>query len=323
MTLQCQLCPQECILENYQVGLCRVRINRDDRLYSLVYGKPCTVHVDPIEKKPIFHMLPGSGAFSLATAGCNLTCKFCQNWEISQSGAEETRNSDLPPERVVSLALQKGCRSIAYTYSEPAVFYEYMLDTAKLAHRRGLRNIWVTGGYINPEPLRELAPFVDAANIDLKGFTDEYYRKVCGGRLQPVLDAIELSVKLGILVELTNLIIPTLNDDLDRIGEMCRWIRETLGPDVPLHFSRFHPQYRLQKLPPTPLHTLWRAHETALEAGIRYVYTGNVPYDERSNTFCPTCRRRLISRVGFFVTENLLRAGACPFCETSIAGLWT
>ncbi len=323
MTLQCQLCPQECILENYQVGLCRVRINRDDRLYSLVYGKPCTVHVDPIEKKPIFHMLPGSGAFSLATAGCNLTCKFCQNWEISQSGAEETRNSDLPPERVVSLALQKGCRSIAYTYSEPAVFYEYMLDTAKLAHRRGLRNIWVTGGYINPEPLRELAPFVDAANIDLKGFTDEYYRKVCGGRLQPVLDAIELSVKLGILVELTNLIIPTLNDDLDRIGEMCRWIRETLGPDVPLHFSRFHPQYRLQKLPPTPLQTLWRAHETALEAGIRYVYTGNVPYDERSNTFCPTCRRRLISRVGFFVTENLLRAGACPFCETSIAGLWT
>ena len=253
MTLQCQLCPQECILENYQVGLCRVRINRDDRLYSLVYGKPCTVHVDPIEKKPIFHMLPGSGAFSLATAGCNLTCKFCQNWEISQSGAEETRNSDLPPERVVSLALQKGCRSIAYTYSEPAVFYEYMLDTAKLAHRRGLRNIWVTGGYINPEPLRELAPFVDAANIDLKGFTDEYYRKVCGGRLQPVLDAIELSVKLGILVELTNLIIPTLNDDLDRIGEMCRWIREALGPDVPLHFSRFHPQYRLQKLPPTPL----------------------------------------------------------------------
>jgi len=268
-------------------------------------------------------MLPGSGAFSLATAGCNLTCKFCQNWEISQAGAEETRNSDLPPERVVSLALQKGCRSIAYTYSEPAVFYEYMLDTAKLAHRRGLRNIWVTGGYINPEPLRELAPFVDAANIDLKGFTDEYYRKVCGGRLQPVLDAIELSVKLGILVELTNLIIPTLNDDLDRIGEMCRWIRETLGPDVPLHFSRFHPQYRLQKLPPTPLQTLWRAHETALEAGIRYVYTGNVPYDERSNTFCPTCRRRLISRVGFFVTENLLRAGACPFCETSIAGLWT
>jgi len=323
MTIRCELCPEECVLENYQVGACRVRINRDDRLFSLVYGKPCAVHVDPIEKKPIFHMLPGSAAFSLATAGCNLKCRFCQNWEISQVPPEETRNSDLPPEEVVELALRKGCRSIAYTYSEPVVFFEYMLDTAKIARRRGLRNIWVTGAYINPDPLRELAPWIDAANIDLKGFTDDYYRKVCGGRLRPVLDAIELSVELGVMVEITNLIVPTLNDDPGLIGEMCAWIGRSLGPDVPLHFSRFHPQYRLQKLPPTPLDTMWKAHDIARESGLHYVYTGNVPYDERSNTFCPTCRRRLITRVGFFVTQNHIREGSCPFCGTSIAGIWT
>ncbi len=323
MTVQCRLCPTECVLENYQVGVCRVRINRDGKLYSLVYGKPCAVHVDPIEKKPIFHMLPGTSAFSLATAGCNLTCKFCQNWEISQANPEETRNGSLEPEQVVSLALEKGCRSIAYTYSEPVIFFEYMLDTARLARSRGLRNIWVTGAYINPDPLRELAPHIDAANIDLKGFTDDYYRKVCGGRLQPVLDAIALSVKLGVMVELTNLIVPTLNDDPGMIREMCRWIAGDLGPDVPLHFSRFHPHYRLQKLPPTPLETLWKAHETALDAGIRYVYTGNVPYDERSNTFCPNCRTRLISRVGYFVRKNRLRNGLCPVCATPIAGVWS
>ncbi len=323
MTIRCELCPEECLLENYQVGACRVRINRDDRLFSLVYGKPCALHVDPIEKKPIFHMLPGTTAFSLATAGCNLKCRFCQNWEISQAPPEKTRNSDLPPEEVVELALRKGCRSIAYTYSEPVVFFEYMLDTAKIARRRGLRNIWVTGAYINPDPLRELAPWIDAANIDLKGFTDDYYRKVCGGRLRPVLDAIELSVKLGVMVEITNLIVPTLNDDPGLIGEMCAWIGRSLGPDVPLHFSRFHPQYRLQKLPPTPLETMWKAHDRARESGLHYVYTGNVPYDERSNTFCPACRRQLVTRVGFFVTRNHIREGSCPFCGTSIAGIWT
>jgi pyruvate formate lyase activating enzyme len=197
-----------------------------------------------------------------------------------------------------------------------------MLDTARLARQKGLRNIWVTGAYINAEPLRELAPYMDAANIDLKGFTEEYYRTVCGGRLQPVLDAIKLSHELGIMVELTHLIVPTLNDDFELIGEMCRWIKEELGADVPLHFSRFHPQYRLQKLPPTPLETLWKAHEIALASGLNYVYTGNVPYDERSNTFCPRCRRRLISRVGFFVAENLLHDGKCPFCQETIAGIW-
>lgn len=323
MKVQCLLCPAECLLADYQVGICRVRINRDGKLFSLVYGKPCAVHVDPIEKKPIFHMLPGTGSFSIATAGCNLTCQFCQNWEISQTNPEETRNADLPPEKVVEFALKKGCRSIAYTYSEPVVFFEYMLDTARLAKRRGLRNICVTGGYINPEPLRELAPVMDAANIDLKGFTEEYYRKVCGGRLQPVLDAIVLSKQLGIMVELTNLVIPTLNDNFDQIRKMCLWIKDAVGPDVPLHFSRFSPKYRLQKLPPTPLETLQRAHQIATEVGLHYVYTGNVPYDDRSNTYCPNCRRRLLVRVGYLVTENVIREGACPYCDYHIAGIWT
>jgi pyruvate formate lyase activating enzyme len=323
MTVKCLLCPTECVLENYQVGSCRVRINRDDRLLSLVYGKPCAVHVDPIEKKPIFHMTPGAAVYSIATAGCNLTCKFCQNWEISQAGPASTRNADLPPEEVVARALESGCRAIAYTYSEPSVFFEYMLDTARLARSRGLRNIWVTGAYINPDPLRELAPWIDAANIDLKGFTDEYYRTVCGGRLQPVLDAIELAAELGVLVEITNLIVPTLNDDLNLIGEMCGWIKSTLGPDVPLHFSRFHPQYRLQKLPPTPLETLRRAHRIALDHGLRYVYTGNVPHDETSNTFCPRCRLLLIARLGYFVKVNRVSDGRCPQCGFAIAGIWT
>jgi len=323
MTVKCLLCPTECVLDNYQVGSCRVRINRDDRLLSLVYGKPCAVHIDPIEKKPIFHMTPGAAVYSIATAGCNLTCKFCQNWEISQASPGSTRNADLPPEAVVTRALEKGCSAIAYTYSEPSVFFEYMLDTAKLARSRGLRNIWVTGAYINPAPLRELAPWIDAANIDLKGFTDEYYRTVCGGRLQPVLDAIVLAAELGVLVEITNLIVPTLNDDLKRIGEMCAWIKEALGPDIPLHFSRFHPQYRLQKLPPTPLETLRRAHRTALDCGLRYVYTGNVPHDEKSNTFCPQCRLLLVSRRGYFVKVNRISGGQCPQCGFAIAGIWT
>lgn len=323
MDVQCLLCPAECRLGDYQVGLCRVRINRGGRLLSLVYGKPCALHVDPIEKKPVFHMLPGSRAFSLATAGCNLSCRFCQNWEISQKGAEETKNGDYPPERIVAEALRTGCRSIAYTYTEPVVFYEYMLDTAHLAREKGLRNIWVSAAYINPEPLRELAPWIDAANIDLKGFTEEYYRDICGGRLRPVLDAITRAKELGIFVELTNLIVPTLNDDMETIQKMCRWIAAETGPDTPLHFSRFFPHYRLQKLPPTPLETLARAHETALECGLRYVYTGNVPYDDRSHTWCPRCGLKLIGRVGYTVTENNLRGDACSRCGEKIAGVWS
>ena len=323
MKIECTLCPHACRLGDYEVGLCRVRIHRDGKLYSLVYGKPCAVHVDPIEKKPIFHMLPGSGAYSLATAGCNLSCKFCQNWEISQARPEKTRNGDLPPARVVEQALAARCRSIAYTYSEPTIFYEYMLDTARLARQRGLRNIWVTAGFVNPEPLRELATVMDAANIDIKSMRDSYYREICGARLQPVLDAVALAVKLGVLVEVTYLIVPTLNDGMDEIRDLARWMKATVGPDVPLHFSRFFPMYRLERLPPTPLETLARAYVTAREEGLNFVYTGNVPHDERSNTRCPQCGELLVSRMGYTVLEMRVRGGACFACGRKIYGIWS
>jgi len=321
--VQCTLCPHECVLRDYEVGLCRVRVNRDGTLFSLVHGKPCAVHVDPIEKKPMFHLLPGTGSWSLATAGCNLACRFCQNWEISQARPEETRNLDFPPERVVREALAAGCRSVAYTYSEPTVFFEYLVDTARVARRAGLRNVWVTAGYINPEPLRELAAVVDAANIDVKSMREQYYRDICGARLQPVLDAVRLAVGLGMLVEVTYLVVPTLNDTMEEIRDLARWMREDLGPDVPLHLSRFFPMYRLQRLPPTPLDTLARAHDVARAEGLHYVYTGNVPHDDRSTTFCPQCGGRLVERRGFTTVAMRVRDGACPDCGRAIHGIWS
>jgi pyruvate formate lyase activating enzyme len=321
--VECTLCPHACRLGDYEIGLCRARIHRGGKLYSLVYGKACAVHVDPVEKKPIFHMLPGSSAYSIATAGCNLSCRFCQNWEISQAKPEQARNRDLPPERVVEGALAARCRSIAYTYTEATIYYEYMLDTARLAHSRGLRNIWVTAGFINPEPLRELAPVMDAANIDIKSMRDSYYRDVCGARLQPVLDTVALAVKLGIMVEITYLIVPTLNDSMDEIRDLARWVKATVGPEVPLHFSRFFPMYRLERLPPTPLETIVLARNTAREEGLRHVYTGNVPHDESANTFCAKCGARLISRLGYTVMEMRVRNGACPDCGGKIYGIWT
>ncbi len=321
--IKCTLCPHECLLENYQIGLCRTRMNMEGKLITLAYGKPCSVHVDPIEKKPIFHMLPGTGAFSLATAGCNLSCKFCQNWGISQASPEKMRNLDLPPERVVALAREKGCRSIAYTYSEPSVFYEYMLETSRLARQAGIRNIWVTAGYINPEPLKKLATVMDAANIDIKAFDENFYRDICGASLKPVLAATELACSLGMWVELTNLIVPTLNDDPAMIRKLCRWIRATLGPDVPLHFSRFYPEYKLKNLPPTPLETLNLARNIAREEGINYVYTGNVPYDENSDTICPQCGQKLVRRIGYVVAECRIREGYCFKCSRKIPGIWS
>ncbi len=323
MKVECTLCPHACRLGDYEIGLCRARIHRGGKLYSLVYGKACAVHVDPIEKKPIFHMLPGSGAYSLATAGCNLSCRFCQNWEISQARPEKTRNRDLPPERVVEEALAAGCRSVAYTYTEPAVFFEYMLDSARLARARGLRNVWVTAGFINPEPLRELATVLDAANIDVKSMRDSYYREVCGARLQPVLDAVRLALQLGVLVELTYLIVPTLNDSEGELRDFARWARRDAGAEVPVHFSRFFPMYRLERLPPTPPRTIARAAEIAREEGLRHVYTGNVPHDENANTYCPQCGARLVVRLGFTVLEQRLRDGACPDCGRKVYGIWS
>ena len=322
-TVECLLCKKRCVLVEGQRGDCRVRINLNGKLMTLVYGKPCAVHVDPIEKKPLFHFLPATGAFSIATAGCNLHCKFCQNWQISQRPPEETQNYDLPPEKVVEAALHYNCRSIAYTYSEPAVFYEYVMDTAKMAQERGMRNVLVTAGYIDETPLRELCQYVDATNTDLKGFTEDYYREICGGELQPVLDGLRICKEEGVWVEMTNLVIPTLNDDMDRIGEMCRWIVENLGEDQVLHFSRFHPMYQLKNLPPTPAETLEEARRVAIEAGLNYVYIGNVPGHEGENTYCPNCKRLLVKRVGFSVVSYNLVEESCKFCGHKIAGVWS
>lgn len=319
--VQCQLCPAECILEPYQIGNCRVRINKDGELYSLVYGKPCALHIDPIEKKPFAHLLPASYAFSIATVGCTLTCKFCQNWQISQAKPEDERFYELPPEKVVSEAIRTGCRSIAYTYTEPTVFYEYMYDTAVLAREKGLLNTYITCGYINNQPLRELSKYLDGANVDLKGFTDEFYRKTCGGKLKPVLDSFVTLKEMGVWVELTNLIVPTLNDDFNTIRQMCKWVVGNLGVDLPVHFSRFYPNYKLKNLPPTPLETLSRARDIAMEAGCRYVYVGNIGHDG-NNTFCYNCKKLLIERAGYFIRQNHVVGGKCKYCNASIAGIW-
>ncbi len=319
--VQCELCPRRCILGPGQRGECRARENIDGELVSLVYGNPCAVHIDPIEKKPLFHVLPGSSIFSIATAGCNLHCRFCQNWEISQRTPEETDNYDLPPDRVVAEARQNNCRSIAYTYSEPIIFYEYMYDTSERAHQQGMKNIMVTAGYINEGPLRELCPVIDAANVDLKG-DREYYRKVCRGTLPPVLRTLEVMKELGVWVEITNLIVPTLNDSPEQIKWLVGWIYDHLGADVPLHFSRFHPMYKLRNLPPTPVETLKLARKIALDKGLHFVYTGNVPGLPGENTFCPNCGKKVIGRVGYRILENNLKNGRCGSCGHLIPGIW-
>jgi len=321
-TVKCLLCPHECVMKNGQRSFCRAREPKNGKLYSLVYELVCALHVDPIEKKPLYHMLPGSGALSIATAGCNLRCKFCQNWQISQSPPEDTQNRILTCENLVSLAENNKCRSIAYTYSEPIVFYEYMYDTAALAKERGIKNIAVTAGYIKEAPLRMLTKRIDAANVDLKAYDDKYLKDVCSERLEPLLKAIKIMKEEGVWVELTNLIVPTLNDDMEMIRKMSVWIRENLGTDVPLHFSRFWPMYKLKDLPPTPVSTLEEARKTAMDEGLNYVYVGNVKTQEANNTYCPNCKNLLIKRLGYQIAENNVASGACGSCYHKIAGIW-
>lgn len=320
--VQCELCPNGCVLEENQRSRCRARINRDGRLFSIVYGKPCAVHVDPIEKKPFFHFLPGTTAFSIATAGCVLSCKFCQNWQISQAKPEDTDTYDLPPNKVVKYAKQYKCMSIAYTYTEPTVFYEYMYDIAIIAKSNNIKNTMHSCGYINEKPLRKLSKYLDAANIDLKGFSEDFYVKICSGSLKPVLNTLSVLKEEGVWLEITNLIIPTLNDSSSLIKDMCIWIRRNLGADVPLHFSRFFPNYKLLDLAPTPVETLMQARKIAIEQGIRYVYIGNVR-TEGENTYCPTCKRIIIERAGYFVKQNNIIDGKCKYCSTKISGIWS
>lgn len=300
-----------------------MRRNQGGKFYTLVYSQAAAIHVDPIEKKPLFHFLPGTTAFSIATVGCNLRCKFCQNWEISQALPEDFEPVTLRPPEIISQARGSGSKTIAYTYTEPTVFYEYMLDVTREAKAEGIKNIMHSAGFINEEPLRNLCKYIDAANIDLKGFTNDYYENVCSGKLDEVLRTLKIIKEEKVHLELTNLVVPGLNDDLGQISAMCVWIKDNLGADVPLHFSRFWPMYKLANLTPTPVATLEKAQKAALEAGLKYVYIGNIPGHKGETTFCPKCRQPLIVRIGYTITENNLAAGSCKFCEEKIEGVWS
>lgn len=322
--LECKLCPNQCKMEPNSRSKCKVRVHKNGKLYSLVYGNPSAVHIDPIEKKPLYHFYPRTGAFSMGFAGCNLQCLNCQNWELSQRKPEELRTYSLFPPEAVRAAQKKKCLSIAYTYNEPGVVYEFMLDTARLAHEAGLKNVWVSNGFMNREPLLELCKVLDGANIDLKSFSESTYKKLNYGKLQPVLDTLQTLRDQGVWFEITTLIVPTYTDDPSMIRDMCRWIGKRLGPDYPLHFSRFHPQYKLKQLPPTPPAKLTRAREIALEEGLRYVYIGNYRTSDGSgsNTYCPNCGNSVIERIGYTLTRYALKGDACSHCGQTIAGRW-
>ena len=320
--VMCGVCPHQCILAPGDRSLCRSRVNIDGVLHSLVYGNPCAVHVDPVEKKPLYHFLPSTAAFSIATTGCNLRCLNCQNWEISQAKPHEVHHTELFPNDVVTAARKAGAASIAYTYSEPVTYYEYTLDTAEAARAAGIRNILVSAGYIRTEPLTRLCRVLDGANINLKSFDDGIYRKLNGGRLQPVLDTFVCLHKAGVHFEMTNLVVPGYVDDPDMVREMCRWIVAHLGPDHPLHFTRFYPRYRLNRLPATPVETLASFRDIAMNEGIRYVYVGNVPGHPGNHTYCHHCGRRIIHRNGYLVSDIQIKDGSCAHCSTHIPGVW-
>ncbi len=319
----CLLCPRGCLLSEGETGFCRARKNVKGTLYTLGYASPCAVHIDPIEKKPFYHVRPRSTSFSIASAGCNLRCRFCQNWQISQVSPRETTNTPLPPEKVVEEAQKQGCESIAYTYTEPTNFYEYMLDTAALARKKGILNIYHSNGYVQQEPLGRLCPYLDAADIDLKGFSEDFYRKVCDGELRPVLATLKTLRERKVWLEITNLVIPGYNDDPERIREMCLWIVHNLGQDVPVHFSRFFPMYKMTSMAPTPVSTIEKARDIALKTGLHYAYSGNVPGSAGENTYCPGCGRLVVRRVGYSVQMEGLQNGFCRFCGEKLAGLWS
>ena len=320
--IRCTLCPKECEIGDRERGWCGVRENRDGIYYTMVYGNPCSAYPDPIEKKPFFHFLPGTWAFSIATAGCNLNCKFCQNWEISQSRPEETRNYRLVPADIVARAKESNCKSIAYTYTEPVVFYEYMLDTAKLGRKAGLKNTVISAGFINPEPLKLLCENVDAVKIDLKSLRNKFYNEICSGELQPVLNALKILRDSGVWYEIVYLVVTSLNDSDEELKDTARWVYENLGPDVPLHFSRFYPMYQLRNLPPTDPKILTTAREMAMDIGLNYVYVGNVSGDQGESTYCPKCGKMLIKRVRYFIRQNNIVDGKCKWCGEKIPGVW-
>lgn len=320
--IQCDLCPRDCKLHEGQRGACFVRKMEAGRMVLTTYGRSSGFCIDPIEKKPLNHFLPGTSVFSFGTAGCNLACKFCQNWDISKSRDMDRLMDQASPAEIARAATRLGCRSVAYTYNDPIIFAEYAIDVGQACHEAGLRNVAVTAGYISPDARREFFALMDAANVDLKGFTDDFYVKYCGAHLQPVLDTlVYLKQETQVWLELTTLIIPTLNDSDEEIQALAEWVLKELGADVPLHFSAFHPDYKLRDLPPTPAVTLARARQIAMRAGLRYVYTGNVHDREGGTSFCPTCGTAVIVRDWYEIPAyRLTSQGICPVCGNPIAG---
>jgi len=320
--IMCRICPNECVLKEGELSKCNNRKVHNGKLYSLAYGNPCSVNVDPIEKKPLYHFLPGSKAYSIATAGCNLVCLNCQNWTISQTGPDKTRNFDLMPKEVVKESISNDCKSIAYTYTEPITFYEYSFETAAIARKAGVKNVFKSNGYINTEPLKKICSVIDAANIDLKAFNESTYLKLTGGKLQPVLDSLKTFRDMGVWLEITNLVVPDWTDNLNEIHKMCRWLSDNGFKKTPLHFSRFYPINKLEQLPPTPVEILNSAYKIATEEGLKFVYTGNVPGSEISDTRCPSCNSIVVSRQGYRIISNTITGGKCNKCGSTIEGVW-
>jgi pyruvate formate lyase activating enzyme len=320
--IKCKLCPRECTVGDKERGYCGVRENRGGTYYTLVHSRVAAAHVDPVEKKPLFHYLPGTTAFSLGTAGCNVNCKFCQNWDISQSRPEQVPAQYAPPQRVAELAKQYGCPTIAFTYSEPVVFAEYLMDAADAGHEAGIRSLVVSNGFMQEDALKTAYGKMDAVKIDLKSFSESYYRQVVTGQLKPVLDSLVTLRKLGKWTEIVYLVLPTLNDSDQELRGLAQWVKANLGEDVPLHFTQFHPEYLLKNLPITPVPTLERAKAIADAEGLHYVYIGKVPGHPAQNTYCPKCRKMVVERVGFTASQMLIQKNHCPFCQQPIAGIW-
>ncbi len=320
--VECEICPNKCKLKDYQRSKCMVKEPRDGKLYSLVYEYPNVLLTEPIEKGPIYHIRPGTKVFAIATAGCNLHCKYCQNWQLALSPPDKKKRFHVTPEQAIEKALEQKCKGIVYTYNDPIVNFEYVYETAQKAKKAKLINTMVTAGYINPKPLKKLAKYIDGFIVGLKGFDNEFYKDIINGELKYVLETLRTIKKQGNWFEVINLVVPGLNDNMNTIRKMCKWIHSNLGDNTPLHFARFWPDYKLKNLPPTPQVALERAREIAMETGINYVYIGNLPGHEASNTYCPKCGKMIIQRLGFIVKKNCVVNGKCKFCGAKIPGVW-
>jgi Pyruvate-formate lyase-activating enzyme len=320
--VRCHICPHNCLIHDGGIGICKTRVNKEGILYTIAYGNPCSISIDPIEKKPLFHFFPGERIYSLATAGCNFRCLNCQNWQISQTSPQGVNHYEYTPEQLVEQAISHHTKLIAFTYTEPTVFFEYMYDTAKITHERGLKTVFISNGYINRQPLSDLCQYLDAANIDLKCFDDAVYRKLNGGKLQPVLDTLKMLKEKGVWLEITNLLIPIYTDNPEMIKKMCEWLVKNGFTETPLHFSRFFPDYKLINLPPTPESSLIEAKNIALNEGLKYVYIGNIPSLNGEDTLCPSCKHTIIERNYFTVDKNYIKDGKCNFCGEPINGVW-